>query len=180
MCISCKRKPSLETFHSLLLRKSQAALKGFKENNNNENFVFAPITYCKLIFSLSESKCSRCDRLGENLFRLSLLQKRNDIPEEECGLSADRVLLKRIIGGNEAKFGQFPWQAHLKIAAYQCGGVLGKNCNCCVINFHCCGFFGQKFRQRKSTATGFRCAILKLSNDSRTRTMRISKLELLS
>lgn len=81
------------------------------------------------------SICS-LDRLGENLLKLNLLQKRNDIPEQECGLSVDRVLLKRIIGGNEAKFGQFPWQAHLKIAAYQCGGVLGK------IKFHTpCRYF---------------------------------------
>lgn len=66
-------------------------------------------------------------RYGEGILRFPILRKRNDIlEEEECGLSADRVLLKRIIGGNEAKFGQFPWQAHLKIAAYQCGGVLGK------------------------------------------------------
>lgn len=77
------------------------------------------------------------NRLGENLFKLNLLQKRNDIPaDDECGLSVDRVLLKRIIGGNEAKFGQFPWQAHLKIATYQCGGVLGKlNCRNCGIAF---------------------------------------------
>lgn len=47
--------------------------------------------------------------------------------EDECGISSDRVLLKRIIGGNQAKFGQFPWQAYLKITGYQCGGVLGKS-----------------------------------------------------
>lgn len=54
------------------------------------------------------------------------MQRRNDEIEEECGLSADRMLMKRIIGGKEAKFAQFPWQAHLKISAYQCGGVLGE------------------------------------------------------
>ncbi|KAL1132600.1 hypothetical protein AAG570_010552 [Ranatra chinensis] len=31
---------------------------------------------------------------------------------------------KRIIGGDEAHFGELPWQAHLRIAGYQCGGVL--------------------------------------------------------
>ncbi|KAF5274820.1 hypothetical protein FQR65_LT00403 [Abscondita terminalis] len=51
------------------------------------------------------------------------IQRRND-EVEECGISSDRVLSKRIIGGDEAKFAQFPWQAHLKIATYQCGGVL--------------------------------------------------------
>jgi len=34
------------------------------------------------------------------------------------------ALQKRIIGGNEAYFGEFPWQAHIRIAGYQCGGVL--------------------------------------------------------
>lgn len=51
-------------------------------------------------------------------------QRRND-EIEDCGLSSDRIMLKRIIGGNEAKFAEFPWQAHIKIGAYQCGGVLG-------------------------------------------------------
>ncbi len=34
------------------------------------------------------------------------------------------VAQKRIIGGNTAGFGELPWQAHIRIAGYQCGGVL--------------------------------------------------------
>lgn len=45
---------------------------------------------------------------------------------EECGISADRIFMKRIIGGNKAKFGQYPWQVYIKIGSYQCGGVLGR------------------------------------------------------
>ncbi|XP_015906322.2 serine protease 33 [Parasteatoda tepidariorum] len=30
----------------------------------------------------------------------------------------------RIVGGNTAEFGEFPWQAHIKITQQQCGGVL--------------------------------------------------------
>ncbi|KAJ8966332.1 hypothetical protein NQ314_003599 [Rhamnusium bicolor] len=58
---------------------------------------------------------------------MPVLQKRIDDFEEEdiCGLSSGRVFSKRIIGGREAAFGQFPWQAYIKIATYQCGGVLG-------------------------------------------------------
>lgn len=56
-----------------------------------------------------------------------IFQKRNNYMKEECGISSDRVLTKRIIGGNQAKFGEFPWQAYLKISGYQCGGVLGKS-----------------------------------------------------
>lgn len=55
----------------------------------------------------------------------TLLQRRADEVPVECGVSADRVLYKRIIGGKEARFAQFPWQAHIRISAYQCGGVLG-------------------------------------------------------
>ncbi|VVC89684.1 unnamed protein product [Leptidea sinapis] len=42
----------------------------------------------------------------------------------ECGLSATRMIQKRIIGGREARLAEFPWQAHLRISEYQCGGVL--------------------------------------------------------
>ncbi|PSN42756.1 hypothetical protein C0J52_10663 [Blattella germanica] len=41
----------------------------------------------------------------------------------ECGMPRITIQ-KRIIGGNEAYFGEFPWQAHIRIAGYQCGGVL--------------------------------------------------------
>ncbi|KAF4521319.1 hypothetical protein B566_EDAN002323 [Ephemera danica] len=41
----------------------------------------------------------------------------------ECGVPQIQFR-KRIIGGNEAYFGEFPWQAHIRIAGYQCGGVL--------------------------------------------------------
>lgn len=59
---------------------------------------------------------------------LPVLQKRIDDFEEEdvCGLASERMFSKRIIGGREAAFGQYPWQAYIKIATYQCGGVLGK------------------------------------------------------
>lgn len=62
---------------------------------------------------------------NEVVNNIAQLQKRNDDEEEKCGISSNQVLQKRIIGGNEAKFAQFPWQAHIKILSYQCGGVLG-------------------------------------------------------
>ncbi|VEN35158.1 unnamed protein product [Callosobruchus maculatus] len=59
---------------------------------------------------------------------MPMLQKRADDYEdrnnEECGITADRIFSKRIIGGKKALFGQYPWQAYIKIATYQCGGVL--------------------------------------------------------
>ncbi|CAH0382654.1 unnamed protein product [Bemisia tabaci] len=41
----------------------------------------------------------------------------------ECGVP-NYNFQKRIIGGDEALFGEFPWQAHIRIAGLQCGGVL--------------------------------------------------------
>jgi len=34
------------------------------------------------------------------------------------------VAQKRIIGGQTASFGELPWQAHIRISGFQCGGVL--------------------------------------------------------
>ncbi|XP_060808583.1 testisin [Amyelois transitella] len=42
----------------------------------------------------------------------------------DCGLPSSRILQKRIIGGREARFAEFPWQAHVRISEFQCGGVL--------------------------------------------------------
>lgn len=63
----------------------------------------------------------------ENPPSANVLQRRADevYEEEECGVSADRSKYGRIIGGKEARFAQFPWQAHIRISQYQCGGVLG-------------------------------------------------------
>ncbi|OQR70059.1 serine proteinase stubble-like [Tropilaelaps mercedesae] len=39
-----------------------------------------------------------------------------------CGRSAGRV--SRIVGGNDAEFGEFPWQAFILVAGSRCGGAL--------------------------------------------------------
>ncbi|KAK3870340.1 hypothetical protein Pcinc_024419 [Petrolisthes cinctipes] len=46
------------------------------------------------------------------------------VNEPGCGIPRISHFSKRIIGGNEASFGEFPWQAHIRISGYQCGGVL--------------------------------------------------------
>lgn len=60
----------------------------------------------------------------------SVLRRRADAEEDlfECGIpqSSKNVIQKRIIGGRPAKFAEYPWQAHIRISEYQCGGVLGK------------------------------------------------------
>lgn len=39
-----------------------------------------------------------------------------------CGRSGGRI--SRIVGGKEAEFGQFPWQAFIQVAGSRCGGTL--------------------------------------------------------
>lgn len=45
---------------------------------------------------------------------------------QACGVqpTMQNTLRKRIIGGREAHFAEYPWQAHIRIAEFQCGGVL--------------------------------------------------------
>ena len=45
-------------------------------------------------------------------------------------------LQKRIIGGRPANFAEYPWQAHIRIAEFQCGGVLISN-NIVATAAHC-------------------------------------------
>eukprot|EP00095_Tigriopus_kingsejongensis_P010938 maker-scaffold1367_size45391-snap-gene-0.7 protein:Tk10938 transcript:maker-scaffold1367_size45391-snap-gene-0.7-mRNA-1 annotation:"serine proteinase stubble-like" len=46
--------------------------------------------------------------------------------DPRCGLSASRrnVAQRRIVGGDEAGFGSFPWQAYIRIGTSRCGGSL--------------------------------------------------------
>ncbi|XP_049882740.1 serine protease 27 [Pectinophora gossypiella] len=48
----------------------------------------------------------------------------DDTTQMDCGLPSTRILQKRIIGGREARVAEFPWQAHVRISEFQCGGVL--------------------------------------------------------
>jgi hypothetical protein len=43
-----------------------------------------------------------------------------------CGIprSPSSTLQKRIIGGRPAYFAEYPWQAHIRIKEFQCGGAL--------------------------------------------------------
>lgn len=46
--------------------------------------------------------------------------------QHDCGIPRNyhNTIQKRIIGGRPAKFAEFPWQAHIRISEYQCGGAL--------------------------------------------------------
>lgn len=48
---------------------------------------------------------------------------RNYIGDDVCGKPIAKPT-SRIIGGQDAYFGEFPWQVHIKISKHQCGGAL--------------------------------------------------------
>ncbi|XP_030080953.1 uncharacterized protein LOC111597662 [Drosophila hydei] len=69
--------------------------------------------------------------MGLNSLPKRIMLRRRDDNEllnlkPECGLPriAQNTLQKRIIGGRPAQFAEYPWLAHIRIAEYQCGGVL--------------------------------------------------------
>ncbi|XP_043279020.1 serine protease 33-like isoform X2 [Venturia canescens] len=51
----------------------------------------------------------------------------NDFPRLDtgCGISTTKqTAQRRIVGGDEAGFGSFPWQAYIRIGSSRCGGTL--------------------------------------------------------
>ncbi|XP_008209678.1 serine proteinase stubble isoform X1 [Nasonia vitripennis] len=63
----------------------------------------------------------------EEDFRDHRKQIFNEYPrlETECGISASKqTAQRRIVGGDEAGFGSFPWQAYIRIGSSRCGGTL--------------------------------------------------------
>lgn len=42
--------------------------------------------------------------------------------KKDCGRSASKI--NRIVGGTDASFGQFPWQAFVQVGGSRCGGAL--------------------------------------------------------
>ncbi|KAK2577208.1 hypothetical protein KPH14_003358 [Odynerus spinipes] len=45
--------------------------------------------------------------------------------DDQCGISVSKqTAQRRIVGGDEAGFGSFPWQAYIRIGSSRCGGTL--------------------------------------------------------
>ena len=53
----------------------------------------------------------------------------------ECGKPLARAE-RRIVGGDDAGFGSFPWQAYIRIGVSRCGGTLVKD-NFVITAGHC-------------------------------------------
>lgn len=69
--------------------------------------------------------CCRPPELGRKEKDIFEKRKQEFLEHEpECGVSRHRQFSKRIIGGEKAKFSELPWQVHIRISSYQCGGVL--------------------------------------------------------
>lgn len=69
--------------------------------------------------------CCRPPELGRKEKDIFEKRKQEYLEQEpECGVSRHRQFSKRIIGGEKAKFSELPWQVHIRISSYQCGGVL--------------------------------------------------------
>ncbi|XP_076293308.1 venom protease isoform X3 [Lasioglossum baleicum] len=60
----------------------------------------------------------------------SFFQQSNHLPDFEddvrgCGIPASKqTAQRRIVGGDDAGFGSFPWQAYIRIGSSRCGGTL--------------------------------------------------------
>ncbi|XP_011301670.1 transmembrane protease serine 9 isoform X3 [Fopius arisanus] len=61
----------------------------------------------------------------------SFFQSNNHVSPEvdddfrECGISSTKqTAQRRIVGGDDAGFGSFPWQAYIRIGSSRCGGTL--------------------------------------------------------
>lgn len=74
----------------------------------------------------SSRKGKVASRRDNHLLTLSFISRKQEFldHEPECGVSRHPHFSKRIIGGEKAKFSELPWQAHIRISSYQCGGVL--------------------------------------------------------
>lgn len=67
----------------------------------------------------SSSSSHRYNSHHSSSFNQRVMQKER----VSCGQRVHKPQ-SRIVGGNDAQFGEFPWQAHIKITQQQCGGVL--------------------------------------------------------
>lgn len=67
-------------------------------------------------------KLKRRDDLQNTFSRRRYDSSENQIAD--CGIpqTPSNTLQKRIIGGRPAHFAEYPWQSHIRIKEYQCGG----------------------------------------------------------
>ncbi|KFM77424.1 Plasma kallikrein, partial [Stegodyphus mimosarum] len=133
-----------ETFFGISIKREDDSNTCYYEGGRHQCTFFL---FCALIGGTSVSSCpgsllsSCCVTQQANNVRRSPTkpQHSNHQPySQPADVLNQRILSKdkavcgqrvykptsRIVGGNAAEFGEFPWQAHIKITQQQCGGVL--------------------------------------------------------
>lgn len=65
-------------------------------------------------------------KFSRRRYDTSLSESNHLSPPPNCGIprTPSSTLQKRIIGGRPAYFAEYPWQAHIRIKEFQCGGAL--------------------------------------------------------
>ncbi|CRK97952.1 CLUMA_CG011324, isoform A [Clunio marinus] len=74
----------------------------------------------------SNQQLRRHDELQKTFSRRRYDTTDNLLTTSNCGIprTPSNLLQRRIIGGRPAQFAEFPWQSHIRIKEYQCGGAL--------------------------------------------------------
>lgn len=96
----------------------------------NSNWLFSCCIYDhnNEFYPAENSKTPIIKRTNPTPPKRNSLRRRADheLLQLNCGIprSYENIIQKRIIGGRPAQFAEFAWQAHIRIAEFQCGGVL--------------------------------------------------------
>lgn len=106
--------------YSCCMKKSQNTVK--KRNSNNFNSLNNPHKPPTSSSSLSSLK--RQSDVKETFPNRRSGSSLDNQLVPICGIprTPSTTLQKRIIGGRPAQFAEFPWQTHIRIREFQCGG----------------------------------------------------------
>lgn len=110
--------------YSCCMKKSQNTVKKRNSNSNFNSFnnPHKPPT------SLSLSSLKRQKEAKEKFPNRRSGSTLDNQLVPICGIprTPSSTLQKRIIGGRPAQFAEFPWQTHIRIREFQCGGGDGR------------------------------------------------------
>ncbi|XP_015588321.1 proclotting enzyme isoform X1 [Cephus cinctus] len=80
---------------------------------------------CKRKGAKSSSDYNTLDSPKDQTHLLAMKSYTKTINDNRCGISVSKqTAQRRIVGGDEAGFGSFPWQAYIRIGSSRCGGTL--------------------------------------------------------
>ena len=95
--------------------------KGKKHFNKNHHGKWCQ--QLKLYYELSV--CEKPNLNFEKFLKTKSIINKKILIYSGCGVSIGKIgAQRRIVGGDEAGFGSFPWQAYIRIGSSRCGGSL--------------------------------------------------------